>query len=948
MSRPYDKAVIKSLMQQETSARRIIEHFFPEARVAPEQQGYVIGSVAGGEGRSCALRVTGDHAGSFHDFNPGADHTHGDLIEAVRVRTGMSFPEALQQIGHLLGASAEFCVHQGDHGRPPRKLEPRRKPRRTTADLKPANTESLIASVRELQRDDKARAYLRKRGLSEDTISHFSLGVFSNRKTRDGLTYGPVISVPVNGENGKPLSAYAWYTVKGWTQGKNYPRAACSGGPFSTWDGSIRGKDILFVAEGMKDQWRLHQEIAGTALAARMAILSSTHGSALPPEWEDPAFWASWKTVYLGHDNDTAGEKGATKIASLARRDFHRVMVPLGNKNEKDWTDFFRNGGDLRQFDQLLMEAEVIGLPGIHDPERGGPSRRLEEMELGDHADRRIYVNGAFVGGFMYYPFRVRVVEAYDEKGKKVEEIIEGEDLPKGTQKVSYYVTRILRSDGRIMNYHELPAPQWVSKHDRVIALDDGTEVMSIPDPDSFCTWRLDSIRSYRDAMQNKRRPHRNFGNIVADVEDYLMRCVWLPNRNDFALLAAYVAMSYVYNAFEAIPMLLATGEKGSGKSTTAKAVAGLSFNGIVMGAGSEAALIRFVDQGRGLVVLDDIEKVGRPTKNENGLGDINEVLKVSYDKDTAVKIIVEGEGSTKRNRRLEFFGPKMLTNITGIDPVNATRLFVVMCRPMPEAMRGMGGVQGIDTRGSEKLRQELHAWGMARIRDVATSYKTLFPSRDNRKNQIAAPLLTIAAMTEDKDFEERVKSAIRAQDRHNGDSMTAEDVLREAVDAIIARGSRKGFSLPQVQLELSLNPDAQMLTPAHQVDEEFAALQNPIRLGRLLGSIGARSEKAGKVNLCGKKVKTYELDPHYLEAALRRIAADNTTMLEDEKTSKDPIRSGTAFCDNTFCDACPYQHTCKAVVGLRDAKKQPNRSDDARYGLLSGDRSDSEYWKRQ
>lgn len=732
------------------------------------------------------------------------------------------------------------------------------------------------------------------------------------------------------------------------TQGKDYPRAACSGGPFSTWNACIHGKGILFVAEGMKDQWRLHQEIAGTTLEKSMAILSSTHGSAVPHEWEDPAFWASWRTVYLGHDNDSAGERLATKIASLARRDFHRVMVPRGNDGVKDWTDYFQNGGDLHQFDQLLKDAQVVGLPGIHDQERGAPPQRLEEMELGDHADRRIHVNGAFVGGFMYYPFRVRVVEAYDDKGNKIEEIVESDALPKGAQKVSYYVTRILRSDGRIMNYHELPAPNWVPKHDRVIALDDGTEVVSIPDPDSFCTWRLGSIRRYRDAARNGHRPHRDFAKIVADVEDYLMRCVWLPNRNDFALLAAYVAMSYVYNAFEAIPMLLATGEKGSGKSTTAKAVAGLSFNGTVMGAGSEAALIRFVDQGRGLVVLDDLERVGRPTKNENGLGDINEVLKVSYDKDTAVKIIVEGEGSNKRNRRLEFFGPKMLTNITGIDPVNATRLYVVMCRPMPEAMRGMGGVRGIDTRVSEKLRQELHAWGMASIKDVATSYKSLFPSRDNRKNQIAAPLLTIASMTGDKDFEVRVKAAIGAQDRHNGDSITAEDVLREAVDAIIARGSRKGISLPQVQLELSLNPDAQMLTPPHHVDEEFAALQNPIRLGRMLNSIGARTGKVGKVNLCGKKVKTYELDPGYVKAAMERITADASVKLEKEHVVGDPLRSGTAFCDNTFCEACPYQHTCKPVVGLRDAKKQPSRSDRLRCDLLGRDNNDTEYWTRQ
>lgn len=82
--------------------------------------------------------------------------------------------------------------------------------------------------------------------------------------------------------------------------------------------------------------------------------------------------------------------------------------------------------------------------------------------------------------------------------------------------------------------------------------------------------------------------------------------------------------MSYCYNGFDAIPMLLLNGEKGSGKSTLAEGLADLSFNGHMLGGGSEKAFVRFVDQGRGLLVLDDLETVGRRGNDDSGYGDIN------------------------------------------------------------------------------------------------------------------------------------------------------------------------------------------------------------------------------------------------------------------------------------------------------------------------------------
>jgi hypothetical protein len=321
------------------------------------------------------------------------------------------------------------------------------------------------------------------------------------------------------------------------------------------------------------------------------------------------------------------------------------------------WSEF--NGGSSNATDRKVAPEDEYALGQSSGLEGAKP---LIAMENGYYEDRRININGGFTGGSMYYPFTVRQVSSSPDASDS--------GRGSGSQKVSRYVTRVVRSDGAILCISEDPAPPGTPHEDRVLTLDDGTEISRVPEPDMFCTWKLASIQDFCRRIANGRAPSRAIGDIIRDVEGYLRTVTWLPNEKNYALLAAYVAMSYVYNAFEAIPMILINGDKGSGKSTTARALAGLSFNGHVMGAGSEAALIRFADQGRGLLVLDDLEQVGRRSKNPNGVGDINEMLKVSYDKSTAIKPVVHGG----RIRKLEFFGPKILTNISGIDPVNATR----------------------------------------------------------------------------------------------------------------------------------------------------------------------------------------------------------------------------------------------------------------------------------
>ena len=676
----------------------------------------------------------------------------------------------------------------------------------------------------------------------------------------------------------------------------------------SYWNGPARGKTALFVAEGMKDLWRISQEIAGTSLDGRMAIVSSTHGSGIPAEWEKALFWSEWDEVWLGHDNDAAGERIAQRIRGYAFRDIRRVEPP--RKTGKDWTDFFQSGGTLQLFEDLLEDAPSLGLR-LPDP---SPGRPLDSDDDGTYEIERININGAFVGGRMYYPFRVRETQTESKW-------VRGDDGSKARENVKVHatLTQVVRSDGIVLTPREMPSPQGTADDARIYALEDGTIVTSIPNPEDYSTWRYRSIRGYIEAVRAGRPAHRPLDVLIGDLLAYIRTITWLPNEADYALVAGYVVMSYVYNAFDAIPMLLINGEKGSGKSTIAEGIADLSYNGQVLGAGSEKAMIRFVDQSRGLVVLDDLEKVGRRANSDvSEFSDINQMLKVSYNKTTGVKTIVDKQGN---NQRLTFYGPKVITNISGLDPVNESRTFTVYCRPMPKEVSTSGVITGLNRERSDPLRQELHAWGMSTALAANTAYRIRMSSLGDRAKQIAAPLEVIADLSGSPSFAAAMSDALRRQTARRPDDVTPMELVRVAAEEIVARGARTHLSAEQLRCELALMPESMLLRDGSSVPEDLAILKDTRWLGRALLTLDIRAtNSSSRLRLYGHYNRWYDLNPDFVEGVIE-ARTEAGEELPPPWPGQD-TRHAVAFCETMICASCSYASVCSSIMKeVRDAK---------------------------
>lgn len=904
-SRRYDVEEIKSLLTQERNIVRVLEALYNgEATFDRQTNTYRLADIRGGEGRSCQIKISGQYAGRFIDFNPSCSREKGSLIDAVMEVRGCDFVGAITYLGELLGAEPRLQSVATSAKRP--------EPATRSQDTAPINPDSHQRMQRALERCPEAIAYLQGRGLTSKTIARFGLGIaqaYPPRAPVEEQVTGAIAS-PVIDRGGHFLSRTPKTTVPGFTTNPRDDKGWSTGSPLTYWNGSARGKTVLFVAEGMKDLWRLSQEIEGTSLDSRMAIISSTHGSGIPEEWRDSDFWKPWDAVYLGHDNDAAGERMTQRIREYAFRDIRRLEVP--RSEGKDWTDFFQNGGTLAQFEEMIDKAPSLGLR-LPEP---SPNRPLEEDDDGTYEIERININGAFVGGHMYYPFRVRETRTESQWVTELDGTRHKQSL-----KVHARLTQVVRSDGIVLTPREMPAPAGTPDDSRIVALEDGTIVSAVPNPEDYSTWRYSSIRQYIDNVQAGRPAHRPLGEIVDELLEYLRTLTWLPYESDYALLAGYVLLSYVFNAFDAIPMILINGEKGSGKSTTAEGIADLSYNGHVLGAGSEKAMIRFVDQARGLVVLDDLEKVGRRNGSDvSEFSDVNQMLKVSYNKATGVKTVVDKNGN---NQRLMFYGPKVITNISGLDPVNESRTYTVFCRPMPVEVARSGQITGLNREISHELRQELHAWGMSNALAANTAYRKRMASLGDRAKQIAAPLEVIAELSEHVGFASALKDALDRQTAKRTDDVTPMELVRMASEELVLRGARHYITAEQLRCELALMPESMLLRDGPSVPEDLAVLKDTRWLGKALMALDIRKSNASsRLRLYGVYNRWYDLSPTFVAEVLEsRTEADDAPAQAYPGTD---TRHALAYCETNTCARCSYASVCNAVMPeVHQAKKQ-------------------------
>ena len=547
-----------------------------------------------------------------------------------------------------------------------------------------AGAENELRLRRRLWNDRAALKAVRELGLADGTMRRFRLGMREPYLAGgSGTVTTRALTFPVPNADGTRTSKWSYLNVEGLTMHAPHPQGWGAGAPRTCYSGPVTAGSSLLVVPTPLDMWLLWQRVADSLPG--LIVACPSHPAGVPVEWRRADYWRGWRRVVLGLGGGADHDEVVQMVLRTADREIARCQPPGG----ESWADLVRTGGSAPEIGLLFEGAQPCVPRAV--PAAAGPG-----LVTGDFEAAPLAIEGAVRDGRMFYPVTVERREV--ERG--------GRECGSVVQR---YVTRVLRSDGVLLDVERLPAPRGTPSSGRVLALSDGTRILSAPKPGPFGTWRYGSIKAFIEARERGVRPvHRSVDRLAADVEAHLRSSVWLPHEADYALSTAFVLATFVHRVFDALPILLVNGAKGSGKSELGQAFASLCFNGLVAGRVTAAGLIRLMAESRGTVVLDDMESIGSASAAAR---DLIQILKTSYKAATARRL---GSGRDGATETVDYFGPKVITNITGADAVLSSRMLAIRTRQMAEGDSLMDAVVDVAA-----LRDELHCWAMCEAEAV-------------------------------------------------------------------------------------------------------------------------------------------------------------------------------------------------------------------------------------
>lgn len=512
---------------------------------------------------------------------------------------------------------------------------------------------------------------------------------------------------------------------------------------------------------------------------------------------------------------------------------------------------------------QHYVQDEIVNKPVV---ERTG----YEPVNLGT----------AFHQGKLYYPIQTLIRTTVYSKGGRRQEA-ERIDIA------------VVRSDRTLLHLDESTDEN--GRKSGIYRLTDNTLLQKKPTGSMHASWSWASVQQYLGGKY----PSRTLMMLAARVHRHLYSSVWLPNENDYWLLTFAAITSYCQAVFEAVPLILLHGERGTGKSELGAAMSNLSCNAVMIGKTSPETMIRLMDEARGLVVIDDLESVGAKAGGggKERFSEMVQVLKMSYKKSSATKVITNSRRVTEV---MNFYGVKIISNTTGVDAILGSRMLHVSTQGMPKTeIDTFLARQGLSASELDQLRNDLHVWCFENVDAIHKAYIKMVSGSSQRDEEIAAPLRALASLSGITQAEEALNHALVDQGKRQRSYTSPEDALNDIICGLIHEGARE-ISITELSLKLR-----QALGLPKGSQSKGVSWLRPEWISKKIRSLGYVSASSGRKNLFGYQ--------------MRIVTIAEEKLIEHEAFSS-PIRDPYRFCQG--CSGCPYRQLKCEILPYRTRRE--------------------------
>lgn len=382
------------------------------------------------------------------------------------------------------------------------------------------------------------------------------------------------------------------------------------------------------------------------------------------------------------------------------------------------------------------------------------------------------------------------------------------------------------------------------------------------PDGTTFEPIHSDLIKEGRIPLPSHAEEYEDDLVLSASISNFIQKYVDLDHPFLYSLVANYIKSTWVYDKLSVVPYLRAMGDYGSGKTRFASVVGSVCYKPLFLaGATSDAFIFRTIEQFKGTLILNELERVNTDLQSQ-----LTIILNNGYEKGLYIGRV---EGDRKKElKSFDAFSPKIITTRRPFkDLALESRIINILMKPtkrkdIPSMLDGEFNEEAL------YLRNQLLKYRLVNL-DTPINLKpgSQLETLEPRLRQTMLPILSVI---NDEETEEQFFEYAKDFQGHIFSERSFE------VDAIVAE------KIVDLYKEIKGNEKVTIKEITDSVNKDFdekEKISNKI-IGQRVRDFGFNTKKVGGIYqvVYDKRIIDYLVDRYALRESLPSLQSPQSS----------------------------------------------------------------------